>query len=75
MIHAEPLAVLQSMSGEQDEAGMLMEQSRQELADLDLNMTGAAMALFDARMRLRAGDHRGAAGWASRSCLFRRRPE
>ena len=38
----------------------LMGQSRQGLADLDLNMTGAAMALFDARMRLRAGDHRGA---------------
>jgi hypothetical protein len=37
-----------------------MEQSRQGLADLDLSMTGAAMALFDARMRLRAGDHRGA---------------
>ena len=53
-------AVLQSMAGEQDEAGALMEQSRQGLADLDLNMTGAAMALFDARMRLRAGDHRGA---------------
>ncbi len=53
-------AVLQSMAGEQDEAGALMEQSRQGLADLHLNMTGAAMALFDARMRLRAGDHRGA---------------
>jgi DNA-binding LytR/AlgR family response regulator len=53
-------AVLQSMAGEQDEAGALMEQSRQGLADLDLSMTGAAMALFDARMRLRAGDHRGA---------------
>ena len=53
-------AVLQSMAGEHDEAGALMEQSRQGLADLDLNMTGAAMALFDARMRLRAGDHRGA---------------
>ena len=52
-------AVLQSMAGEQD-AGALMGQSRQGLADLDLNMTGAAMALFDARMRLRAGDHRGA---------------
>jgi hypothetical protein len=53
-------AVLQSMAGEQDEAGALMEQSRQGLADLHLNMTGAAMALFDARMRLRAGDHHGA---------------
>ena len=53
-------AVLKSMAGEQDEASALMEQSRQGLADLDLNMTGAAMALFDARMRLRAGDHRGA---------------
>ena len=53
-------AVLQSMAGEQDDAGALMEQSRRGLADLDLNMTGAAMALFDARMRLRAGDHRGA---------------
>ena len=53
-------AVLQSMAGEQDEAGALMEQSRQGLADLHLNVTGAAMALFDARMRLRAGDHRGA---------------
>jgi DNA-binding SARP family transcriptional activator len=53
-------AVLESMAGEQDNAGALMEQSRQGLADLDLNMTGAAMALFDARMRLRAGDHQGA---------------
>jgi DNA-binding SARP family transcriptional activator len=53
-------AVLQSMAGAQDDAGALMEQSRQGLADLDLNMIGAAMALFDARMRLRAGDHRGA---------------
>ena len=53
-------AVLQSMAGEEAEAGALMEQSRQGLADLHLNMTGAAMALFDARMRLRAGDHRGA---------------
>jgi DNA-binding SARP family transcriptional activator len=53
-------AVLQSMAGEQDDAGALMEQSRQGLADLDLNMTGAAMALFDARIRLRAGDHLGA---------------
>jgi hypothetical protein len=53
-------AVLQSIAGEQDDAGALMEQSRQGLADLDLNMTGAAMALFDARMRLRAGDQRGA---------------
>jgi DNA-binding LytR/AlgR family response regulator len=48
------------MAGEQEEAGALMKQSRQGLADLHLNMTGAAMALFDARMRLRAGDHRGA---------------
>ena len=53
-------AVLQSMGGGQDDAGALMEQSRQGLADLDLNMTGAAMAIFDARMRLRAGDHPGA---------------
>ena len=53
-------AVLQSMAGEQADAGALMEQSRRGLADLDLNMTGAAMALFDARMLLRAGDHRGA---------------
>jgi hypothetical protein len=53
-------AVLQSMAGEQDAAGAQMEQSRQGLADLHLNMTGAAMALFDARIRLRAGDHRGA---------------
>jgi DNA-binding SARP family transcriptional activator len=53
-------AVLQSMAGEQDDAGALMEQSRQGLADLDLNMTGAAMTLFDARIRLRAGDYRGA---------------
>ena len=53
-------AVLQSMAGEQDEAGALMEQSRHGLADLHLNMTGAAMALFDARMRLRAGDLPGA---------------
>jgi hypothetical protein len=49
------------MAGKQDDAGALMEQSRQGLADLDLNMTGAAMAMFDARMRLRRGDHRGAA--------------
>ena len=54
-------AVLLSMAGERD-AGALMEQSRRGLADLDLNMTGAAMALFDARIRLRAGDHRGAEG-------------
>ena len=53
-------AVLQSMAGEHEDAGALMEQSRQGLADLHLNMTGAAMALFDARMRQRAGDHRGA---------------
>jgi DNA-binding SARP family transcriptional activator len=53
-------AVLRSMAGKQEEAGALMKQSRQGLADLHLNMTGAAMALFDARMRLRAGDHRGA---------------
>ena len=61
-------AVLQSMAGEQDEAGALMEHSRQGLADLDLNMTGAAMALFDARMRLRAGD-RGGAGKAIQDAL------
>jgi DNA-binding SARP family transcriptional activator len=61
-------AVLQSMAGEQDEAGALMEHSRQGLADLDLNMTGAAMALFDARMRLRAGD-RGGAGQAIQDAL------
>jgi DNA-binding SARP family transcriptional activator len=54
-------AVLQSMAGEQDDAGALMEQSRRGLADLGLNMTGAAMAIFDARMRLRTGDYRGAA--------------
>jgi DNA-binding SARP family transcriptional activator len=53
-------AVLQSMAGEQDDAGALMEQSRRGLADLGLNMTGAAMAIFDARMRLRRGDCRGA---------------
>ena len=61
-------AVLQSMAGDQDEAGTLMEHSRQGLADLDLNMTGAAMALFDARMRLRAGD-RGGAGKAIQDAL------
>jgi tetratricopeptide (TPR) repeat protein len=53
-------AVLQSMAGESDDAGALMEQSRRGLADLDLKMTGAAMAVFDARMRLRAGDYQGA---------------
>jgi hypothetical protein len=41
-------------------SGELAAESRQGLADLHLNMTGAAMALFDARMRLRAGDHHGA---------------
>jgi DNA-binding SARP family transcriptional activator len=53
-------AVLQSMAGEQDDAGALMEQCRSGLAELGLNMTGAAMAIFDARMRLRTGDYRGA---------------
>jgi hypothetical protein len=53
-------AVLQSMAGKRDDAGTLMAQSRRGLADLGLNMTGAAMAIFDARMRLRTGDCRGA---------------
>jgi DNA-binding SARP family transcriptional activator len=53
-------AVLLSMAGPQEDAGALMAQSRRGLAVLDLNMTGAAMAIFDARMRLRAGDCQGA---------------
>jgi tetratricopeptide (TPR) repeat protein len=53
------MAVLRSMAGEPD-ADALMRQSRRGLADLGLNMTGAAMAIFDARMRLRAGDYPGA---------------
>jgi DNA-binding SARP family transcriptional activator len=53
-------AVLQSMAGQQEDAGALMEQSRRGLAALDLNMTGAAMAIFDARMRHRTADYTGA---------------
>lgn len=53
-------AVLQSMAGQHDDAGALMGQSRRGLAALDLNMTGAAMAIFDARLRSRAADYAGA---------------
>ena len=53
-------AVLQSMAGQQDDAGALMAQSRRGLAALDLNMTGAAMAIFDARMRSMTADYAGA---------------
>ena len=54
------LAVLRSMAGDGHDAEALMRQSRRGLAELGLNMTGAAMAIFDSRMRLRAGDYPGA---------------